>query len=60
MAVQQPKCPEGYEMVTGTFSGTNTYCMSSLSYIFSKPLIGDGYNIGACPKKSGGATVYGL
>ncbi len=60
MAVQQPKCPEGYEMVNGSFPGINNYCMSSLSYIFSKPLWGNGYSLGDCPKKSSGTTVRGL
>ena len=59
-AVSEPQCPDGFEMITGTFSGTKTYCMSSRSYFFSKPWIGDGFTLGTCSKKNKGYNVYGI
>jgi len=29
LAVSDSQCPSDYEMVTGTFSGTKTYCLNS-------------------------------
>ena len=45
------QCPSGFETVTGTFYGTQTYCDR---YFGS-------YYLGSCTKKRGqGTTVYGL
>ena len=62
-AVSEPRCPDGFEMVNGTFSGTKTYCLSSQSNFYSKPWIGDGFTMGSCSKKKkgySGYTVYGI
>jgi len=59
-AVSEPTCPDGFEMVTGTFPGTRTFCMSSSSNFFEKPWIGAGFGVGACRKRSRGTTIYGL
>ena len=50
-------------MVSGTFSGTKSYCLTSSSAFYSKPWIGDGYTLGTCPnkkKKRESYTVYGI
>ena len=60
VAVSEPQCPKDYEMVSGIFSGTKSYCLSSSSAFFSKPWIGDGFTLGACSKKRKGNTVYGI
>ncbi len=56
MAVQQPKCPEGYEMLTDVFPGINDICNPSDSYMTTKPYFG--ITIGSCKKN--GRTVIGL
>ena len=37
MAVQQPKCPEGYEMLTDMFPGINSICPRSEEFMTKKP-----------------------
>jgi hypothetical protein len=54
VATNYQGCPDGYEMITGTFSGTETYCPTST---FGK---GDGYSRGKCSSKSKKTTHYGL
>ena len=60
LATRNSQCPSGYEMVTGTFPGTKTFCASSYSVLNSKPWLGDGYKLGACSKNKKGYTVYGI
>ena len=60
VAATDYQCPTGYDMVLGTFPGTQSMCLSSSSAFTSKPWIGDGYSLGACTKKKRGYTVYGM
>jgi len=47
IAVNTTTCPEEYEMVSGIFFGTKTYCKYRSG----------SYSIGGCRKKSGGTTT---
>jgi hypothetical protein len=50
---QYETCTEGFELVTGTFPGTQSYCQTSST----KPVFGDGYKKGSCNSKDKGRTT---
>ena len=51
-AVSEPQCPKDYEMVSGTFSGTKKFCLTSTN--------SDGFFVGTCGRRSRGSSTAAI